>query len=67
MAPACIRVHNALCSQLPIESDADVALQGHYINYKYVPTFLCRNIRLLRSMADNVWMPAWEAQNRQYY
>lgn len=50
--------HNALRSHLPIESVADVALQGHYINYKYVSTPL---YRVSYSMADDLTVPAWEA------
>ena len=38
MAPACIRIHNALRPQLPFEVDANLNLQGHYINYKYAST-----------------------------
>ena len=47
MAPACTGIHKALCCHLPIESDTDVALQGHFINYKYASTpSLCRNLGL---------------------
>lgn len=63
MAPACIETQKALCSRLPIESVTDVALQGHYINYKYVFTPLYRNTRLPYITVDDVWMPAWEAQS----
>ena len=38
MAPACIRTHNALRPPLPFELDANLKLQGHYINYKYAST-----------------------------
>ena len=38
MAPACIRIHNALRPQLLFEVDANLNLQGHYINYKYAST-----------------------------
>ena len=38
MAPACIRIYNALRPQLPFEVDANLNLQGHYINYKYAST-----------------------------
>ena len=40
MTLACIGIHSASCSHLPIKPDAEVALQGHYINYKYVSTSL---------------------------
>ena len=53
--------HNALRSHLPIESVADVALQGHYINYKYVSTPLNRNTRLSYGIADDFQVTAWEA------
>ena len=45
-----------------MEPDADVAMQGHYINYKYVLTPLCRNTRLLCSTVESVQMLAGEAQ-----
>ena len=38
MAPARVPIHNALRPQLPFEVDADLNLQGHYINYKYAST-----------------------------
>ena len=38
MAPACIQIHNALRPQLPFDVDANLNVQGHYINYKYAST-----------------------------